>query len=116
MGGLSSDSTAEAKAAVTSERAQARWQALIKGDLAEAYTFISAASRETYPFEVYKQRTRPGMWKAVKIDSVSCDAEICTASITLTYDHRLMKDVQTPLTEKWIIEKGTAWYIYRPQG
>jgi len=26
----------------------------------------------------------------------------------------MMKGVQTPLGESWIIEKGTAWYIYQP--
>lgn len=116
MGGLSSDSPPQAKAAVVNERAQARWQALINGDLDEAYTYMSAASREAYSLKVYKARTKPGMWKAIKIDSVDCEAEICQVRMMLTYDHRMMKGVQTPLTESWIIEKGTAWYVYQPHG
>ncbi len=31
----------------------------------------------------------------------------------LTYDHEMMKGIQTPFEESWIIEKGTAWYVYR---
>ena len=113
-GGLSKDSPPEVKAAVVSERAQARWDALIKGDLDQAYTYMSEASQQQYSLKVYKNRTKPGMWKAVKINSVDCVAEICNLSMTLTYDHRMMKGVQTPLSESWIIEKGTAWYIYQP--
>jgi len=116
MGGLSKDSPPEAKVAVVTERAQARWEALIKGDLDQAYTYMSAASQEAYPLKEYKNRTKPGMWKAVKIDSVDCQAEICKLKMTLTYDHPRMKGVQTPFTESWIIEKGTAWFVYQPQG
>jgi hypothetical protein len=24
-----------------------------------------------------------------------------------------MKGIETPLNESWIIEKGSAWYVYR---
>ena len=77
---------------------------------------MSEASQQQYPLRVYKDKTKPGMWKAVKIDSVDCNAEICKLQLTLTYDHRLIKGVQTPLTESWIIENGTAWYVYQPKG
>jgi len=110
--GLSKDSPPEAKVAVVNERAMARWDALIKGDLDLAYTYMSEASRQAYSLKAYKERVKPGMWRAVKINSVACDAEICTASMMLTYDHRMMKGVQTPFAERWIIEKGTAWFVY----
>ena len=50
---------------------------------------------------------------SVKIDSMNCDAEICQVKMTLTYDHKMMKGVQTPFQETWILEKGNAWYVYR---
>jgi hypothetical protein len=31
----------------------------------------------------------------------------------ITYDTRRMRGIQTPLDESWIIENGSAWYIYR---
>jgi hypothetical protein len=114
-GGITKDSPIEAKRAVLTERINARWEALIKGDLDQAYAYLSAASKEAYPLNVYKGGTRPGMWKAVKINSIDCEGEICLAGMTLTYDHRMMKGVQTPFAEQWIIEKGTAWYIYQPR-
>jgi hypothetical protein len=115
-GALSKDSAAEAKQAVVSERINARWQALIKGDLDTAYTYMSAASREAIPLNVYKLKHKPGMWRSVKIESLQCEAEICTAKMILTYDHERMKGIQTPFEESWIIEKGTAWYVNRERG
>jgi len=110
------DLALEAKQALVTERINARWEALIKGDLDTAYTYMSAASKETIPLTAYKAKIKPGMWRSVKINAIVCEAEICTASMTLTYDHRLMKGVQTPFQESWIIEKGTAWFVARDNG
>src|ERR1700680_1859514 len=111
--GSGADLALEAKKALVTERINARWQALIKGDLDAAYTYMSAASKETMPLTAYKAKIKPGMWRSVKINAIVCEVEICTASMTLTYDHRLMKGIQTPFQESWIIEKGTAWFVAR---
>lgn len=113
MSGGGKDLAPEAKQALVTERINARWNALIKGDLDQAYTFMSAGSREAVPLELYKVKIKPGMWRAVKVDSMQCEAEICQARMTLTYDHRMMKGIQTPFEETWILEKGNAWYVYR---
>jgi len=113
MSGDGKDLAPEAKQALVAERINARWNALIKGDLDQAYTFMSAGSQEAMPLKVYKEKTKPGMWRAVKIDGMVCEVEICQVKMTLTYDHRMMKGVQTPFQETWILEKGNAWYVYR---
>ena len=113
MSGDMSGMTPEAKKALVTERVNARWDLLIKGDLDGAYKFMSAGSQEAMPLKVYKIKVKPGMWRAVRIDGMDCDAEICQVRMTLTYDHRLMKGVQTPFRETWILEKGNAWYVYR---
>jgi predicted small secreted protein len=113
MSGGGKDLAPEAKQALVTERLNARWNALIKGDLDQAYTFMSAGSQEAMPLKLYKEKIKPGMWRAVKIDSINCDAEICQVRMTLTYDHKMMKGVQTPFQETWILEKGNAWYVYR---
>ena len=113
MSGGGKDLALEAKQALVTERINARWNALIKGDLDRAYTFMSAGSQEAMPLKLYKEKIKPGMWRAVKIDSMNCDAEICLVKMTLTYDHKMMKGVQTPFQETWILEKGNAWYVYR---
>jgi hypothetical protein len=113
MGGITKDSSVEAKQALVSERINARWQALIKGDLDTAYTYMSAGSQEAMSLKLYKAKHKPGMWRAVKIESMQCEAEVCKAKMILTYDHDRMKGIQTPFEENWIIEKGTAWYVNR---
>ncbi len=60
MGGLTKDSSAEAKQALVSERINARWQALIKGDLDTAYTYLSAGSKEAMSLKVYKAQDQAG--------------------------------------------------------
>ena len=113
-GSLTKDSSPEVIRAVLTDRINARWDALIKGDLDQAYTFMSQASKAAYPLDVYKNKVKPGMWRAAKIDSIDCDGAVCWAKMVLTYDYRTMKGVQTPFTESWIIENGNAWFVYQP--
>jgi hypothetical protein len=113
-GSLTKDSPPEVKRSVLTERINARWDALIKGDLDQAYTFMSQASKDAYSLGVYKSKVHPGMWRSVKIDSIDCDGAVCWAKMVLTYDHPIMKGVQTPFTESWIIEKGSAWFVFQP--
>jgi hypothetical protein len=115
-GELTRDSPQEAKTAVLTQRINARWDALIRGDLDQAYTFMSQASKDAYPLDVYKAKVKPGMWRSVRIEGIECEAEICRASLVLTYDHRVMKGVTTPLLEVWTIDRGNAWFVYQPLG
>jgi hypothetical protein len=120
IGGVSKDSTPEVKAAAVKERSQARWQALIKGDLDTAYAYLSPASKAVTPIESYRRQIRPGLWREVKIDSVECEAELCSVKLQLTYDiprgpisPKPITGIETPLTERWVIENGSVWYVYR---
>jgi hypothetical protein len=98
---------------LVAERAQARWQVLIKGDVEGAYQFLSAGSKAVTSLDLYKAKIRPGMWREAKVEKVECEAEICRVLMQITYDTRRMRGIQTPLDESWIIENGSAWYIYR---
>ena len=111
MGGLSADSSADAKRDVVSTRAKARWDALIKEDVAQAYTYLSPASRATLPLEAYRAKQRVGLYKAAKVDDVKCEADVCTVSLSITYDYKQFKGVTTPLVEKWVIAQGQAWFV-----
>jgi hypothetical protein len=111
--GISKDSDPAAKQKVVAQRAEARWQSLIKGDLDAAYAYLSEGSKATTPLDVYKAKIRPGMWRQAKVEKVECEAEVCKVEMQITFDHKLMKGIQTPLNESWIIEKGSAWYVYR---
>ena len=119
IGGLNKDSPPEAKEAVVRDRAQARWQALIKGDLDAAYEYLSPASKAVVPVEAYRRQIRTGLWRQVRIDSVACEAELCVVQLQLTYDappgrsRGSVQGIETPISERWVIENGSAWFVYR---
>lgn len=120
IGGVSKDSPPDVKAAVVKERAEARWQALIKGDLDAAYAYLSPGSKAATPIAAYRRQIRPGLWRAVKIDSVECEAELCSVKLQLTYDiprgpmsPKPYTGLETPVAERWVIENGSAWFVYR---
>lgn len=112
IGGLTKDSSPEAKNAAVTERVKARWAALIDGNLDLAYTYFSPASREILSLAAYKQQARSSGYRAIKVESVECEAAVCTVGLMLTYDHRLMKGLMTPLHERWVIDEGKAWYVW----
>ena len=112
-GGLGKDTAPEVKRAAVTERVNARWTAMIKGDLDAAYAYLSPASREVVSLAAFKARTRSGGFREAKIDSVECEAELCKVKLTLTYDHRVMKGVTTPLTETWVVDQGQIWYVWQ---
>lgn len=94
------------------ERAAKRWQALIAGDLDAAYGYFSPATKATYPLDLYKVRMRPGIWRDAKVDSVKCADSVCEVTVVLTVDHARLQGIVTPVAERWIIQDGTAWYVY----
>ena len=112
-GGLSKESPLEARQAAVTQRVNARWAALVKGDVAESYQFLSPASREVTTLEQYRARTRSGGFREAAVDKVDCEAEICRVTLRLTYDHRLMKGIVTPIEETWVLEQGQFWLVYR---
>ncbi len=113
------DSPPEAKQKVVAERAQARWELLIKGDVDGAYQYLSVGSKAATPPGLYKAKIKPGMWRGAKVDKVDCEAEVCKVQMLITYDFRaprgggVMKGIETPVPETWIIENGTVGYVYR---
>ena len=111
-GKLGTDSP-EARRKAVETRVQARWDALIKGDLQASYGYLSPASRQTLTFDQYQKVTRKEGFREAKIESIDCDADACKVKLWITYDHRLMKGMNTPLEETWVFDKGQAWYVYR---
>jgi hypothetical protein len=103
----------EARRAMVADRVNARWAALIKGDLDAAYMFLSPASREVVSPAEFKARTRGSGFREVKVESVECESDVCKARLLLTYDHRLMKGIATPLTESWVVDQGQVWYVWQ---
>src|SRR5450631_3783122 len=63
--------------AVVAFRADARWQLLIEGKVALAYDYLSPATRKVMSRDVYTARIKPGIWRAAKATSVSCEEDLC---------------------------------------
>jgi hypothetical protein len=114
-GGLTKDTPAAAKEAAVAERANARWQALIKRDYEGAYQYLSPASRETTSVSQFQTKIAAIQYRAVTVDKVECAAEVCKVKLSLTYDYppAKAKGVVTLIDESWIIDQGQAWFAYR---
>jgi hypothetical protein len=117
---ISATSAPEEKQKVVAERAEARWQLLIKGDMPGAYEYLSSGSKAATTLAAYRGKIKPGIWRKAKVGQVSCEAEICKVQMLITYELRkkvggtpLDMELETPVPETWIIENGSGWYVYR---
>ena len=111
-GGITKDSAPEVKREAVTERVNARWAALIKGDIDTAYTFLSPASRTVTSLAAYKAEARKGFRQA-KIEKIECEPETCKVTLTVIYDHPKMQGIPTLLEEHWVIDDGQFWYVWR---
>lgn len=93
------------------ERAQARWDALLKDDVKTAYGYFSPGSRAVMDEKSYEASVRKGFWKSAKVDSVTCpSAQRCEVNETIEYEFQ-GRHTRTPLSETWIEEDGNWWLV-----
>lgn len=98
---------------IVKERAQARWDALVKSDIRGAYEYLSPASRAAMTSEAYATSIRAGFWRAAKVNSVTCNTkDNCEVHATIEYEFQGRR-TKTPLTETWIREGSQWWYLQR---
>jgi hypothetical protein len=109
---LGPSSPNEEKVKVVSERAQARWKAILAKDFDAAYGYLSPKSRATVTPAGFKAIASRLAYKAAELKDVTCEAETCKVTFRITYDARMMKDVHSPLEESWVIDGGQAWYVW----
>lgn len=110
--GVKQDGGVDAKE-VVAKRVQSRWDALIKGDLAAAYEYLSPGTRSIMPLDSYRTKIKPGRWKKVSVDSVACEQDRCEVVIVLEYSYRDMKSIESRQNEIWLHESGNWWYVPR---
>ena len=111
--GAAPGATSQSPETIVRQRATERWDALVRDDIDLAYTYMSPGSRNAVPLDIFKRNVRRGAFREAKIETVSCDDRGCQVRLLVTYDHRLMKGITTPLNEAWVIDNGQAWYVYR---
>lgn len=100
------------------QRANERWQALLKGDIAKAYAYSAPGFRAVVDIQSFKGRTGiAGRWLGAQVTNVSCDTpERCKAVIRLEFSTLIpgfTKDrMTTHIDETWLLEDG-QWWIFQ---
>ena len=101
------------------ERAQARWDALLAGDIETAYTYLSPGYRSTMSVVDYgiALSTRRVKWKSAKYLGHQCEEQRCAVRVEVgysvaqpmpgvnSYDSTNIRD------ETWIKTDGQWWHL-----
>lgn len=96
------------------DRAQARWNAQVAGDLEKAYSFFAPSYRSVVASDAYRAR----MGSAAKITeaevtSVVCEAEVCSVRVRLGFapilKSRALAVENTHFEERWVLDGGNWW-------
>ena len=94
-------------------RAQERWNALIAGQLDKAFEYITPSGRRTLPLEVYRARLTGTSWRGAKVTGAVCEPEVCDVTVTLDINVLPNLPYQQVITEKWLLDGGKWWFVYR---
>ena len=98
--------------AIVVERAQLRWNALLKRDMDVAYQFISPGGRSLMSLEQYRPRVNTGFWRGAKVKEASCEAETCDVTVLVDMTIEGVK-FTNPIKESWILDAGKWWFVYQ---
>lgn len=93
--------------AVVSDYATQRWNALIKGDIEQAYQYYSDAFKATTTLEVFKRKTQGvGLWNKAQVKNVTCDtaAQRCNVAVEVTVAMK-MRGLKQPLETSDVIQE-----------
>lgn len=100
------------------ERAQARWKALLAGDWAAAYLYMTPAYRAVVPQQRYgNQFGGPATWQAATPKDAKCEDRRCVVGVEIQF--RIMlpghsdRPMSTYVEEIWVLEEG-QWYKFDP--
>jgi len=97
---------------VVKERAQARWDALVKEDYEKAYGYLGPGSRAVNSLDTYKASVNRGFYKSGQVEKVTCEADSCEVQVRVEYVFKGSR-VKTPLPETWIRQQGNWWYVLK---
>jgi hypothetical protein len=93
-------------------RAQQRWDALMQGELNQAYAFISPTGRAKLQAQDYRTRVNTGHFRKAVVQEASCQIDSCDVKVSLDYVVGDLPLKQT-LSEIWILDEGNWWFVYR---
>jgi len=98
------------------ERAQARWDALLRRDWPKAHQYLVPAYRSIVPVESYGFRfSGPLQWESAQVRSAKCEEKRCLVDVEVTVrlllPGHLQNQVPTNLEEVWVLEDG-QWFKF----
>jgi hypothetical protein len=98
---------------MVTDRAKARWEALVKGDVAAAYAYLSPSSKAVMTLGAYVNSIKLGFWKSAAVERVECaTADSCEVVTAIEYEMGGRR-IKTPIKETWIREGSNWWYVQR---
>ena len=95
------------------QRAQARLDALLAGDIKKAFSFLAPAAREATTWQHWGSKyAGVSQWQAVSVNSIKCDVDRCDVNASVTYGMVRPRISNTRTrNEVWIAVNG-QWYYY----
>lgn len=104
---------------IVTERAQARWNALIAGEHEAGYAYYTPGFREQTSVVDFTidMRGRPVQWVAAEVVSAECDGDRCEVETDLEYRvpsaPAQMSGMgnRRPIEETWIRIDGSWWFV-----
>lgn len=121
-GGAKADSEITGKSSTgdreVEKRAQQRWSLLVDKKAEKAYDYLTPGYRKSMSREDYASlKNNVAMtWKAVKVNSSTCEQDTCEVLLTIDYDVAMpggaggRMTTFAPLREKWV-RLGGEWYF-----
>jgi len=118
MGLLTSCASTPSKTPSIQQRAQARWDALLAGDLSAAYGYLSPGTRSSIGSLQYQRSIllKKVHWTAARVLGSDCEETTCKVSISLDYTvYAAVPGVKSfsgsqTVEESWVLVDG-LWYL-----
>lgn len=101
------------------ERAMGRWDALLNGDLAGAYEYLSPGARSSVSSLQYQRSIllKPVQWKSAEYVEENCGESTCIVKILVKFSIRgalpgvRSFDDEDIVTESWVRIDGVWYYV-----
>lgn len=118
LAGLVGCASSPSERDVLKQRAEARWGAVIRGELDKAYLFLTPEHRNVVSLQQYKAKFgRTIEWRVAEVDEIRYD-DPTVASVLMGVTYRVFMpgargehfESRKVLTEKWLLKDGEWWY------
>lgn len=104
---------------IVRDRAQQRWEALIRGDTAAAWRLHGHAWRTLNPLASWQARLAPNIeWREGQVKSVQCDRDpVARCVVRVLVRYRIRDDasvgpvLERELVEAWVQSEGSWWHV-----